>query len=366
MNESLTHADKATYLANVLSVAKSDGIDTQEEAVAFQAIAKRLGAEQRHFMAAKRLLDKGSYSLGYVRSRQQRMANVQDMVMIALADGTIVDSESKPIEGFAAQLQISQGDMDMLVERARAELDRVLAEAGEPRSSQPLDSPGLTASPPAPPPLPADELELPPEPPAPEAPATPEPDEIEKQEPPEEIRVIMAEASAVEACIRAHDASEEPRSYCFGAGSGSINPWGCRLAELDWVLDADWFELGEWRDDATFVFDRDAIREKLNANLEAARICPHLKERYVEAAIDALPAVASIWGRWQHRPARVSTPGARPVTVNQYLHGVSVSLRRIVLGVDPVGRREAIKLIVRAAKRSGTEPPRIELLASEQ
>ena len=135
---------------------------------------------------------------------------------------------------------------------------------------------------------------------------------------------------------------------------------------MDWEVAAEWFELGAWRDDSTFQFDEDAIREKLTANLAAARICPHLREPYIEAAISALPSIASIWGRWTHRRASVGTPGIRTVTVNEYVHGVSVSVRRVVRGVDPVGRREALKLIVRAAKRSGTPPPVIELLAIEK
>ncbi|MDA1086024.1 MAG: hypothetical protein O2901_03305 [Verrucomicrobia bacterium] len=366
MKDSFTHADKATYLANVLSVAKADGKDAREEALVFQAIAERIGAEQRHFMAARSLLGQGTYSLGYVHSRQRRLDNVHDMVMIALADGTIDAAESKPIESFAAQLQVSQADMDALVEGARKDLDRVLTRAGESTSRHPFDSPGAIEASPAPPPLPPLEPETPPEPPALETPSRPDPDEVEKEEPPEEITAIMAEAAGVEACIRAHDASDESDSYCFGAGSDSINTWGCRLAKMDWEIDAEWFELGAWRDDSTFEFDRDAILEKLHANLEAARICPHLREPYIEAAIKALPAIASIWGRWTHRRATVGTPGARPVTVNEYVHGVSVSVRRVVRGVDPIGRREAIKLIVRASKRSDTPAPVIELLAFEK
>lgn len=374
MDEFLSHSDKATYLANVLSVAKSDGKDTREEARVFQAIAERIGAEQRHFMAAQRLLRKGRYSLGYVRSRPLRMANVQDMVMIALADGTLEDEESKPIEGFAAQLRLDQQEMDKLVNRARSELEEVLAAEEAPPSKQPFDSPGEAAgapppsvpqSEPEPPPVPEPEPEPEPEPPTADLEPQPE-EEIEKKEPPEEIQGIMAEASAVEACIRAHDASEEPRSYCFGACSDTINPWGCRLAQMNWEIDEEWFELGNWRDDATFEFDRDAIREKLEENLAAASICPHLKKDYVEAAIKALPTVASIWGRWQHRESDIGIPGARSVSVNEYVHGVSVTAERIVRGVDPVGRREALKLIVRASRRSGTEQPVVELLDERQ
>ena len=367
MRNALSHEDKATYLANVLSVAKADGTDSREEALALQAIAERIDAEQSHFLGAQRLLAAGNYQLTPVQSRRHRMSNVQDMVMMAMADGEVSKQESGPIEAFSAQLELSQVDMDILVKRAQLDRDRVLARAGESareathRTAESGPPPPVPAPPPPPPPVTVK---------APQA-APPIPEVHEVEQVADEVGEADAAAPTpeatvdkpVDACMRARDGSEDPVSYCYGAGSDSVNVWGCRLARMAWDVDANWFELGEWRDDDTYLFDKEAIRARLAKNLTPVWVCPHVSERYIEAVLEAFPKVASIWGRWQHQLADVDEPGARPVTISEYVHGVAITVTRVVRGVEPVGRREAIKLILRATKRSGRPTPDTDLLA---
>ena len=391
VNRPLSRSERAAYLANVLSIARSHDPVDRREAIAVRAAAERVGADPSDLLAAKKLLGDGTYGLRYLARPSDRMANMQDMVMVALADGRTTNEETDPIEKLAKVMNFSQADMDMLVQRAEGELQRALrdAEAEEKRASRPLfDSPGTShaggGTQPEilqPPPL-APETELPPEPPPPPeagellepgevrmpavgVPATRKPPPLKRQPSRPAAKPEPAPAaseSRLQRCIRAHDRSAHPRAYCFGAGGGAINPWGCRLANMDWRPGAEWLALGAYRDDRTFVFDKDAIRERLETELAEASVCPHLKIDYIKEAIDVFPDRAGLIGRWRHRAVAAGTPGAQSLTIRKYVQGTPITRRAIARGVDPVETREAVKLIRKATRRSGAPSPEPDAL----
>ena len=165
------------------------------------------------------------------------------------------------------------------------------------------------------------------------------------------------QSSRLERCIRSRSESPDPREYCYGAGSGSVNCWGCRLADMDWKAGSDWLRLGSFRDDETFVFDKQALEDRLNVGLAAVRACPHLDSDCAQAALAVFPERASVWGRWQYRIARASAPGARTVKVREYRHGCAMTITRLTDGVDPTGVRDAIKIVRRAVRACGRPLP---------
>jgi len=122
---------------------------------------------------------------------------------------------------------------------------------------------------------------------------------------------------------------------------------------MDWEEGASWMSLGCFRDDATFVFDKQRIAEQLSSNLSDAAACPHLNREYVRKAFECLPSRAGIWGRWRYREANAGDAGAVTVKVTRYVHGCAISANATVNGVDPEGTREALKIVRKAAKLSG-------------
>jgi hypothetical protein len=133
----------------------------------------------------------------------------------------------------------------------------------------------------------------------------------------------------------------------------NLNVWGCRLAGMDWAPGAAWFSLGAFQDDETFVFNKQAIADRLSANLSDVLGCPHLQTAYTEKAFDALPARLRVRGHWQYREAESGDRDAATVHVTRYIHGCPLVTTEEVSGIQPVGTRAAELLIQRAMRTSG-------------
>jgi len=155
----------------------------------------------------------------------------------------------------------------------------------------------------------------------------------------------------VAACARSREAAANPQAYCFGAPDGPLNVWSCRLLDMPWAENAEWFSLGTFRDSDTFVFDRKAIRERLAAGLERVRECPYLRPDVCKAAVDELPSRASVWGRWRRRIVKADSPRATPLAAREYRHGCDVSSSVICDGMAPLGDDEAVRTILAVSKR---------------
>lgn len=122
----MTRDEKIGYLANVFSIATVDGEVSAAERVVLESIADRLGVDASILQAAKNLLEAGgAYRLRILSSPSDRMANVEDMVAVAMADGRMDERETGPIERITEAMRYAQADMDMVVARAEARLMRL-------------------------------------------------------------------------------------------------------------------------------------------------------------------------------------------------------------------------------------------------
>ena len=142
-----------------------------------------------------------------------------------------------------------------------------------------------------------------------------------------------------------------------------MNPWGCRLSGMLWEQDAVWLSLGHFRDDVTFIFDKRLIAKRLASNLADVLDCPHLDTAFTEAAFDCLPERVCIGVRWQYQKVVESDAEGTTVRQTHYIHGCAVSSTAKVDGVDPVGTREALKIIRKAAKLTEREDSIGEVVA---
>jgi tellurite resistance protein len=150
-----------SYLANVLSIAKIEGEVSQAESYVLRKIIHRVGGTQQDLIAAGKLLASGNYKLRLVDSAQERMDNLQDMVMVALSDGDASPQETAPIERIAAQMHYTQADINLAVRRAELELKK-FKESKSPRkpASKKHKSPAPPPIPVKPPPVPVPHQEV--------------------------------------------------------------------------------------------------------------------------------------------------------------------------------------------------------------
>ncbi|MBN1673403.1 MAG: TerB family tellurite resistance protein [Kiritimatiellae bacterium] len=532
----MNKADKVAYFANVFLIASADNKLEPTEHTVLSAVLAEIGADARVLEEAKQLITSGSYSVTLPRERQDQLKNIEDMVLVALADGSLDRRETAPIEKLTEAVRLVQADMDMIVARARARLWRMQREGrlapqgappdgekyarGRPQRQAPSPPPSL----PAPPPLPAPS-KPPPMPKARESRATPPPKpkpiqstaeqraaaapppataplESQTAPPPKaELMPSQAEQRAAEAakqraaarrerwtakperaaapqsapapkdttppshaepapsvappifrppsegltiqfqcerprtpeqalaalqraddsgayrkagntwqyavwhdaqapaiaelaitvsdlpgrqvhldgherpwqqvfpfadCALARRRSEHPAEYCFGAGTGELNPWGCRLLGMPWAESADWFSLGAFVKETVFEFDHDAIREKLEARLAHLHMCPHLREAHIATTLRLLPPRVTAWGRWRFREAGPDSKSAVPRNIKRYVHGCGFSTQIMTDGVVPVRTDDAMKLIREAARTSGIETLDERILAGRQ
>lgn len=381
-------ADKILYLVNVLAIATADGDVVQAEAMALQDIMLRLGAGEEELQAARRRLATPSgAALTPLADPADCLACIEDMVLIALADGVPHADETAPIEEFMDRLGFVQADMDLIMPRVRKRaqalgLGTSFAAARQAGAPAPKNVPdprrpalGITVrrddarrqpaaaatagSQRLPPPLPARKQaeqsgQQPSSAPTPETAAQASPPPAAPASPP---RAASAAAARLTACQEARRASPAGEAHCWGAPAGPLNPWGCRLLGMDWDAAAAWFARGEFRDSETFVFDRAAIRELLEAHLEEVASCPFLDRRFALAACDALPSRASTAGRWRHRERAAGAPGATALRQRVYSHGCGGERLCWSDALAPTDDRDGRLTIARAARRLGRPAP---------
>ncbi|MDD5706610.1 MAG: hypothetical protein PHR35_11840 [Kiritimatiellae bacterium] len=381
----MNRSEKIAYLANVLAVATCDGEVNHGETVAMQAVMLRLGAGPDEFQEAERLLAAPSgYDLTPLADSADCMACIEDMVLIALADGTLRPAEAEPIEAFTSALGFAQADMDMLMPRVRQRARLMGLEVSDIQQPRPPVKPRTASKPDRPPRQDrrddhrferrerAAPVSLPPplptsaEPSAhdqapvadgsPEA-APPQPPATRQPAPAPSVNAKPAHQSEnttpLAACQLARQQSPAGAAHCWGAPDGPLNPWGCRLLGMDWDPSAAWFAHGHFRDGDTFVFDRAAIRTRLEDGLEGVRTCPYLDRQFALAACDALPSRATTAGRWRHRRCPANAPGAKLVRAQTYRHGCGVETACWSDALVPTNDRDAVLTIARAARRLG-------------
>jgi uncharacterized tellurite resistance protein B-like protein len=122
MSSIVSRSSRPVYLANVLHIAKVDGVVSRAESWVLRSIINRIGAGNDDLAAARALLTDGPYTPQLPGSLNERMDNLQDMIMVALADGEAIPQESKPIEQMAKMMRYSQAGVDLAVRRAQVAL----------------------------------------------------------------------------------------------------------------------------------------------------------------------------------------------------------------------------------------------------
>ena len=333
--EQLCEADKISYLANVFAICGADGCVSPREVAVMKDVASRLNVSQKEITAARNLVASGHYELALLSDFRVRRDNIEDMVMVALADGNLQPQAAAPIEKFAKTLRFAQADMDMIARRAQSRLNLLFKTARAADRATPVSPSPVANVASAPPPMP-------------QAATSAEPAEVPVvAETPPAARPApsppVALPAAVSACLRCRDAAQDQAAYCYGEGE-TLNVWGCRLLCQPWCVGAPWLKAGTFRPSGCFVFDRDAIRALLAQAAVSAVRCPHFDPDAVERALAALPSQAWPGRRWTLSLAKVGEPGL-PLTVRHYRHGCLLRTRQRVSGVAPVGEQLARRII---------------------
>jgi hypothetical protein len=412
----LTDDQKVNYLANLVAVSRADGSVSPNESQTIDAASKRIEASRTALKKADALAQSEGFTPTAVGSFSTRIANLEDMMLVSLADGVLDQAEKPIVLAFAKRVGITNEQLQLVLGEVRASLispeatracpgcsisvsrnakfcpecggsleisDKAAAVAVEykiPSVGITLEFAESTAS------GFVDAVR--------KAKAAPENAECVKGKktwymatwPKEQI---LAAAKLVEDlkgmrnrkvwldgsesrwddifgftwCSEQRNTAYRPLEYCFGVDDKRLNLWGCRNARMDWARWSDWFSYGNFKKGGllkgghTFVFDKKMIRHELETNLFRFRFCPHLNFKLVETVLEQLPNEVDIRpnGDWMYKEDYDESPGSIKVKEKIEEDGYSYTKEFHSSGVVPRTPALGLQILKRAFQAGGVD-----------
>ncbi|TVO59027.1 zinc-ribbon domain-containing protein [Denitromonas halophila] len=401
----LSDDEKITYLANLVAVSRADGSVSPNEIHAVEEAQKRIGAKRTALRKAEALAQGEGFLPSVVGTFSARIANLEDMVSVSLADGVLDQAEKPVILAFARLVGITNEQFQLLVSEVRASFNDSDATRACPSCSAKVPRDAKFC------PKCGSSLE------------TTDRDAavaVEYSIPISGIAVEFAESTAsgfIDAVRKAKTAPENaesvkggktwymaawpknqiaeaaklvedlkgmrnrkvwvdgkesrwdevfgftwcndqrgsayrPLEYCFGVDEKRLNIWGCKNARMDWSGWAEWFSYGNFKKNGflkaghIFVFDKKRIRHELETNLYRVRFCPHLNFRLIDAVLVNLPdeVEATVKGDWTYKRDYEESPGSIRVKEKIVGNGYTHTDEYYASGVTP--RTPAIGLAI--------------------
>ena len=115
----LTDKDKTTYLANIISVARSDGQLTPSETDAISNIQKSIGAKKAILNKAEALAENSQFKPEPIGSLSDRIANLENLVYVSLIDGKLRESEKAKLMEFAKLVGVTKDQFQTIIREVK-------------------------------------------------------------------------------------------------------------------------------------------------------------------------------------------------------------------------------------------------------
>jgi len=103
--------EKVDYLANVVLMSTAEGSLGAEEAGRIEAIRDQIGATPQEMQHALERVSSGEHRLTPVKRFSDRIRNLEDMLLVSLADGDFAASEKEEALAFAKMIRVSQDQL---------------------------------------------------------------------------------------------------------------------------------------------------------------------------------------------------------------------------------------------------------------
>lgn len=412
----LSDEDKIAYLANLIFVSRADGSVSPNETRAIEDVQKSIGAQKSALRKAKAMAQTEGFVPSVVGSFSSKISNLEDMLLVSMADGVIEQSEKPIVLEFAKNIGISNEQLQLILAEVRARLNsaessRACVSCSARVSRDAKFCPACGCS-----------LEM-----NDRASAV----AVEYSIPDSGITIEFAESTAsgfVDAVRKAKTAPENancakgrktwymaswpmnqienavklvedlkgmrnrkvwvdgqesrwddvfgftwcsaqrniayrPLEYCFGVDEKRLNIWGCKNARMDWTKWSEWFSYGSYRKAGllnsghVFVFDKKRIRHELETNLYRFRFCPHLNLRLSEAVFAHLPDEVEVRpnGDWAYKRDYDQSPGSIKVKLKTVEDGYTYTDEFFASGVEPRTPSIGLAILKKAFVTAGAD-----------
>lgn len=105
-------------------------------------------------------------------------------------------------------------------------------------------------------------------------------------------------------CFRSRQRAFKPEQYCFGEKAHDANIWGCKRLGMpvpEWG--GGWLDFGTMDRKGVWHFDKERIRQELEAGLHEHRLCPVLDRTKALETLKKLPDTINpkVDKRWKYR-----------------------------------------------------------------
>lgn len=111
----MNEAELIQYLANVILASSADGKITEAEGTALEYILGEIGGRNQHINQALERIKAGYKIQAPAIRYSDNIRNLEDMVLVFLADRKLPDGEKSIIREFAQALQLTQGQLNRIM-----------------------------------------------------------------------------------------------------------------------------------------------------------------------------------------------------------------------------------------------------------
>jgi len=118
----MTQEEQIQYLANVYYIARADENFQVEEDYLLQEIAKDIGAGYLETRKALDMSMTANFKIKFPARLSERIANLEDMLLVAYYDKKLHHMEKEIIVNYAKQLGINKSQFDIIREETKKRL----------------------------------------------------------------------------------------------------------------------------------------------------------------------------------------------------------------------------------------------------
>lgn len=393
----MTEQDQLVYLANAISIAYVDSSLSPKETAAIEEIRVAIRAKKSVLNAAMKVVTSGGYTPAKVGLFATQVSNAGDMLYLAFVDGELDATERNVVMAFCKKVGLTQEQFNLMAKEAIARSDRTKLKEICPSCSAELVANskfcptcgkpiGAVESVPM-----ITEFKIPSKGYAIEfceSTAASFPDALKQaKECPTFATLVRSkktwycatwsdnnfEAACRVAqflagmrnkkvyrdgqvvpwddlfgfisCAEERSTAYRPAEFCFGKDENRLNPWGCKLSQMDWTGWSRWFSYGKFvrsgvlKTTYVWVFDKERIKHELMTNLHRYRYCPFMRPRLIDAVLRYLPEQVNAASdrNWEYNRSHDEAPGAIKIVDVKREEGYTYKDEYFADGVRPKG-----------------------------
>lgn len=406
----MTEQEQLVYLSNVIFIANADSTLTPKETAAIEEIRAAIGAKKSVLAAAMKAVAIGEYTPAKTGTFATQVSNAADMLYLAFVDGDLEATERTIVTAFCKKIGLNQEQLNLMAKEAIARSDKsqlkelcpsckaeLLSNSRFcPTCGKPIGIVEAVST--------VIEFQIPATGYAIEfcestAASFPDALKIAKDCPTfaslirnkktwyfaswneNEFKAACKVAEHLGGirnkkayrngqamqwdeifgfmwCAEERAAAYRPAEFCFGRDENRLNPWGCKLSQMDWADWARWFSYGKFvrsgvlKNTIVWVFDKERIKHELLTNLHKYRYCPFIRLKLCDAVLRHLPDQIDVASdkNWEYSRSYDEVPGAIKIVETKKEEGFTFTDEYYADGVRPRGLGILKELLASAFK----------------